>query len=270
MQNRFDFAARRSPITAWFAVLFLAFFGGTFHTSHLQAQNAICPIVDESANEIPLMNATGRDSVRAWMLHLDAYEGDLALAKDYLTTGENTLALNVLDAAAAKYGLNTVQTADLAEIREIFVMVIDQAGVPHTAAQLDRLEEIAEHTESGYAYAMARNILTRYGAHYPPYFHLPGGERQARPDAKPKVGNKGFMVYPNPADDQVVFIWPNTQSLGNLVITDLTGKTALIAELQLGQTSLTWNTIPNASGVYFYRFQWNAKPAQSGKIIIRH
>ncbi|MBX2893255.1 MAG: T9SS type A sorting domain-containing protein [Saprospiraceae bacterium] len=213
----------------------------------------------------------GRDSVRVWMLNLDAYEGDLALAKDYLTTSETTLALNVLDAAAAKYGLNTAETADLAEIREIFVMAIDQADTTYTATQLERLEEIAGHTEGGYAHAMARNILTQYGAHYPPYFHLPVSERQARSVEKSKLESKGVWAYPNPTDNQVMFNWPSVQSKGRLLITDVSGKTMLDTELPPEQTSLIWNTLQIAPGVYFYRFQWDGiTPVQSGKILVRH
>ncbi|GAB4494228.1 MAG: hypothetical protein OHK0019_20020 [Saprospiraceae bacterium] len=212
----------------------------------------------------------GRDSVRAWMLNLDSYEADLTLAKDYLATGENTLALGVLDAAAAKHDLNTAQTADLAEIREIFVMVIAQAGALHTATQMDRLEEIAGHTENGYAYAIARSILTQYGKHYPPYLDLPVGERKTKGNSETQPENKIISVYPNPADDQMVFNWPSTQTQGRLLITNVSGKPILSIELQPEQTSMIWNTSSIVSGVYFYHFQQGAAPAQSGKAIIRH
>ncbi len=213
---------------------------------------------------------SGRDSIRAWMLRLDAYEGDLALAKDYLANGEGSSALNVLDNASAKYGLNSAQTADLAQIREIFVMAIGLAGEPHTATQLDRLEEIAEHTESGYAYAMARNILTRYGAHYPPYFYLPGSERRARPMDNPSLENSTCQVYPNPANQQVLFNWPSARSSVWLVISDVTGKAIMNTTLQPEQNNFIWNTLKVAPGVYFYQSQRNGESIQAGKIIIRH
>lgn len=213
---------------------------------------------------------TGRDSVRTWMLHLDAYEGDLALAKDYLTTGEAAQALNALDAAAAKYGLNAAQTADLAEIRDVFVMTITQAGAPYSQAQLERLEEIAGSPETGYAHAMARNILTRYGAHYPPYFYLPGGERQAKPEVKQQYKARDMGVYPNPADQYVLFVWSNIQSSGILIITDLNGKIMLHAPLQPGQFSLDWDTHNIASGLYFYQYCSKTGDPESGKIVIHH
>lgn len=79
-----------------------------------------------------------------------------------------------------------------------------------------------------------------------------------------------IRAFPNPADDAVKFAWGGVESAGNLVITDVAGKTVLNSGLSVGQTSLIWNTGVVAPGVYFYRFQWGTLPAESGKIIVRH
>jgi hypothetical protein len=212
----------------------------------------------------------GRDSVRAWMLNLDAFEGDLALAADHLGGGEAAGALAVLDNAAAKYNLNVAEAADLAEIREIFVMAIELAGEPHTAVQRDRLEEIAAKTGPGFAPAIARNVLTRYGAHYPPIFQLPGSERQAEQPIGPSSETINLQVFPNPADREVRFRWSNAYQAESLTITDVSGKVLKRFAVLPVEGQIEWDTRQIAPGIYFYQVRSASGRTRSGKIIIRH
>lgn len=79
----------------------------------------------------------------------------------------------------------------------------------------------------------------------------------------------GFMVYPNPAGNFIVF--ENTNLSGDLIITlcDLQGSVVYMRALSAGQTKTEIPVSALANGVYFLRWA-NGQNTGSKKVIVAH
>ncbi len=75
-----------------------------------------------------------------------------------------------------------------------------------------------------------------------------------------------LKVYPNPAQDYIIFELPKNTKESSLIISDIYGKT--IAELNTkDQTQIKWDCTKLASGVYFYHIVIGGKN-NNGKILL--
>jgi len=77
---------------------------------------------------------------------------------------------------------------------------------------------------------------------------------------------RSLKVYPNPAQDYIIFELPKNTKESSLIISDIYGKT--IAELNTkDQTQIKWDCTKLASGVYFYHIVIGGKN-NNGKILL--
>jgi hypothetical protein len=73
------------------------------------------------------------------------------------------------------------------------------------------------------------------------------------------------MVYPNPAQDYVVFEFKKPLSSGTISINDITGRQ--VASMQITGEKTVWQPAGIPSGVYLYRIE-GAATVTSGKLVI--
>jgi len=77
---------------------------------------------------------------------------------------------------------------------------------------------------------------------------LCGGERSNNSSTRVSVGS--MQVIPNPANDNVQFIFPDNTFTGRWKIDDVTGRT--VQEGRVSDSTLSINTSDWKSGVYFF------------------
>jgi hypothetical protein len=79
---------------------------------------------------------------------------------------------------------------------------------------------------------------------------------------------KELQLYPNPAQNQVIFELPIITKENILQIKDIFGKTIKELSLYKSQTQLVWDCSSISNGVYFYQTQINGE-VYRGKIVIK-
>ena len=215
-----------------------------------------------------------RDTLMTWIGNMNSVPAELWLADLHLAAGDAATALQLLDNIPNNYPLSTGETADVQLYRDIANIL---SGQPVYGLDGATLASVGSYDQSGgNAGGWAQNILTLYGAHYPPRYILSSGigERSSEDRAKEidNIENTGehLTVRPNPANSHVEFLLqdPSEGSGTRLFIMDMSGRTVRAFDLPEGVSSMRWDTGDNPSGIYFYQLIADGKALQSGKIIL--
>lgn len=215
-----------------------------------------------------------RDTLMAWIGNMNSVSAELWLADLHLASGDAATALQVLDNIPNNYTLSTEEQTDVQSYRAIANIL---NGQPVYGLDGTTLASVGSYDQSGgNSGGWAQNILTLYGAHYPPRYILSSGigERSAEGKAKGMDGAAGteehLTVQPNPASSHVEFRLRRPSEGGNtrLVIMDMAGRSVREFDVPEGVSSMRWDTGTNPSGIYFYQLIAAGKPLQSGKIIL--
>lgn len=208
------------------------------------------------------------DTLRRWVGNLHSLESDLWLASDYVRTEETSAATTLLNAAPAKYQLDSESQGALNAFKSVLDLL---SGNSVYALDETTRNGLATYAASeGYAAGLAQNILTWYGAHYPPAYMLYASEER---DNKPAGSTNGLdrkvIVIPNPSSGPVTlrFILPNVAQSASLRILDVNGRLVqgFDALSSNGEVNMTFM----APGMYFYQLMADGRLVESGKIMIQ-
>jgi hypothetical protein len=208
------------------------------------------------------------DTLRRWVGNLHSLESDLWLASDYVRTGETSAATTLLNAAPAKYQLDSESQGALNAFKSVLDLL---AGKPvYTLDETTRNGLATYAASEGYAAGLAQNVLTWYGTHYPPAYTLYASEER---DNKPAGSTNGLdrkvIVIPNPSTGPVTlrFILPNVAQSASLRISDVNGR--LVEDFDAQSSNGEVNMTFMAPGMYFYQLMANGRLVESGKIMIQ-
>lgn len=215
------------------------------------------------------------DTLLAWVGNMNSVDAELWLAREYFASGDTSTALQLLDNIPVKYNLSSEEQSDILNFRSITNLLAGQAVYNLNQATLAAIKNYDQ--AGGNAGGWAQNMLTMYGAHYPPKYEFSPiirerslGEKATEPDDTRKASVNWLVVQPNPAQAYVHFHLQkpveNQNSL--LLIRDLSGRAIQTFSIPEGISSTTWNTGNNPPGIYFYQLLSNGLSLQTGKIII--
>lgn len=212
-----------------------------------------------------------RDTLRAWYGRMNTPAAQFQLARDYLAGGMTTTAANNLSQSAQLFGLNTEDTADYADLTNIFNLIGTQSVYNLNSQTLSALD--AYTSGDGLESAVfAQNIKAMYGEYFPPRYQLPGEERESIGKEAKSDSPLALVVSPNPASGFVNFTLKgigSEQSVAQLTVVDNYGRTVWQHRLPVGERQFTWGAQNIPSGIYVYRLTFNDKtPILTGKIVI--
>jgi hypothetical protein len=143
---------------------------------------------------------------RYWLGYLDAYETDLALAKNYIGAGEYAQASTLLNAMPSKHGLsgdNLSAFNDYRAVLNILQAHLQSGGDKYSlpSAGINAIKWYAENNSFAQVRGQAKAMLAMYGILYPPESVPETGNRSAVPQASAVVNI--FTLSPNPANESV-------------------------------------------------------------------
>jgi hypothetical protein len=208
------------------------------------------------------------DTLRKWVGNMHSLESDLWLASDYVRTGETNTATTLLNAAPAKYQLDSESQGALNAFKSVLDLLSDKSVYALDETTRNGLATYA--TSEGYAAGLAQNILTWYGAHYPPAYTLYAmDERNNKPAGSTNGLDRKVIVIPNPSTGPITlrFILPNAAQKATLRISDVNGRLVqgFDALSSNGEVNMTFM----APGMYFYQLMASGRLVESGKIMIQ-
>lgn len=208
------------------------------------------------------------DTLRRWVGNLHSLESDLWLASDYVRTGETNAATTLLNAAPYKYQLDSESQGALTAFKSVLDLL---SGNSVYALDETTRNGLATYAASeGYAAGLAQNILTWYGAHYPPAYTLYASEERDNKLAGSTTGlGRKVIVIPNPSTGPVTlrFILPNVAQGASLSVSDVNGR--LVQGFDALSTNGEVSMIFATPGMYFYQLMADGRLIESGKIMIQ-
>ena len=232
--------------------------------------------MDGSASEVlyNLMRDTlnfQRDSVRQWMLRLETFGADLAVALDDLDAGEPAKAQIVYSAIPNRFALTTAQQQDFTEFGSIVSVLSAQSMNTLNAAAQQTLLGVAQQP-AGFAAQAAKSILSLYGFHFSsPECSLPEccqfGQGSGERAQIMQSSSIGLRVYPNPAHNEVTFDLPDLAIPALIKTFDYSGNLLWMREFR---SRAVWQTENLPAGLYFYSLTCEGEKLQTGKVSIIH
>jgi hypothetical protein len=218
------------------------------------------------------------DTLRHRLGLMDNYGAEMMLAADYLASGEDSMAFAVLSNAPSKLDLTDAQTEDLLNTDTLFTILAGKPLESLGVSDLENIEKIA-YKQGEFAPGLAKNILEKYGWHFPPETCL---HQSTDPDGligNPNGGNtishhEVLEVFPNPASDRVTFKLLKQLEKEETVILQVrstTGQIMLTHQFfAYGDSSFDWQTTLFPSGIYFYQIRSMYEKPSTGKIILQN
>jgi hypothetical protein len=206
------------------------------------------------------------DSVRTWLSLAENLSAELELALNYYSRGDFITASSLLTNAPLKFALTSSELGDLSDLQSLFNQLLSKDVFSLSATDITFLLGLAQNKD-GLAPALAKNILSLYGRHYPPATEsctIIGGEPETRSLNRNRNASL-LKVYPNPANQKINFEWFGDAI--QLQILDITGR--MIHQTVINQ-SYQWNTSSVPEGIYLYRLHREQNQMLSGRIIIQH
>ncbi len=211
--------------------------------------------------------------VRLWMQKMNSMSGDMLLAQDYMSTGENTLALNILDNIPNKFNLEGNSLADFQNVKSILVALMNH---PIDALPSNVIADMTVWADSkdGQACFLSRDIFNYLGVAYPPVVlphNTPTPQNRKKQDSFEKHLSKTvqFIISPNPVKDYVTFSIHNKNWEGktDIMIYDITGKEIKRLALPENTTSFKYQiNIP--SGIYICKIFADNMEQLATKMVI--
>ena len=207
------------------------------------------------------------DTLHTWIGNLSSVESNLWLAGERLSTGKAASAMALLDETGIQHQLAGDELADINNYRSM-ISLLD--GKPFYVLDEATLQSLAGYLEAtGYAEGWAKSIVTLHGGHFPPEY-VKGGAGE-RPLGDEIVAQTDFFVVrPNPASDFVDFQFSPSGNFENasIHIFDITGRQVKTESRLSPDSTFTWYTGENPTGVYFYQLLVDGAAQQRGKVIL--
>lgn len=221
------------------------------------------------------------DSITRWLGKMNETWADYESAGIYYSVGALDAAEAVLGAIPDKYTFTTEEENEYGVFMEIWGVLRGAADDNRSLAELNESEHEAlleiEANTSGHATGkqiiyvktireLPMNQVRKACA--PPGV-VSGGKEAPRTSA---TGNrqKQLKVYPNPANDYVVFEHNVAAPAGRLMltVTNAAGQMVTRFELKNASGKSRWDTRQVPAGIYIYKLSDGKKQADVGKVVI--
>jgi len=212
--------------------------------------------------------ATAKDSLLAWIPALNSKTAKFWEATEYVLQKDNSKAIAVINSIAQEFTLTVEEQTDVDNFRALIELIGDRYIYDLDEIHIDLI--IPYDQVGGNTQLLAENILTMYGHDYPPEYvlSLRSGVRAEEKDREPLNNNGRIIVYPNPANEFVIFDAINMDSPEiNLVISDINGRKIMRTQIETNEKFI-WDSSANSSGIYIYQISTASGVLASGKIIV--
>jgi len=227
---------------------------------------------------------TDIDSIPVWYDNLNSLSAEYAKVGYYTGRGDYTNAAAVLDDIPEKFSLTEEETAELTNYIDFWTLLKDVNLDGRNFQQLSGTEISTLATINGGSMANDRVNVGTTVVNLPPDepVRLPciragiyapkHGVTSKNENNKTRLENIKFIkVYPNPADDKVVFDYSfpaNITGSLNLIITNMVGQKVKEVPLKNTTGKTQWDSKSAPSGVYLYKVFDGRKMLETGKVVI--
>lgn len=197
------------------------------------------------------------------------YLGDIILAKDYVATGDFSLADQILTGVASRYSLNTQEQKDISSIQTIFDILSSYKVADLGQNEIDTL--IAYSGKPGHSASMARSILTLRGHKFETQYVLPNFSVQNQivmQGSSPQTFEE-VTLYPNPSSNGILNIEiPNAGNYEKMRIDIWSLAGVKIVSNNLVGTHNSVRLSSDFKGGYVYRITADGITLKSGRILL--
>jgi hypothetical protein len=208
-----------------------------------------------------------RDSFLLLLSNMEGYGTDRWLSKEYYRQGLINQGAQILNAAPAKYDLNTTEVTDLSNFKTILEVLAAQPSA-YAMSSTAQQQILTYVNAGGFAEGLARGIMGYYGFNFVPHYELPEEADGREIYASPTTLNT-VTIKPNPASNQVIFS-RIPQGVSHLEIINLQGAIVKKMNLKEDQDSLSLDvsTLPN--GMFFCLFYNESGMISNSKFVVQH
>ena len=224
--------------------------------------------------------------INYWLQRIQTLTAKYDLVENYYTTGEFTLAQDILDAIPYEFDLSEEQQAAYTDYCYFyqFRKNIYDCGQDLSVLNADQIQELVTFTEGddNFAKGLAQNCLCFYYGICPednfdePSSGNRAGNTQNAPESvnlsetKNDPANR-VNVSPNPASEVATFNYflPSIKENPVLSIYDMSGKEIAKFTIKNNQGQINWDTSTINSGVYYYFVKDRNTKIANGKITVK-
>jgi len=176
-------------------------------------------------------------------------------------------------AANEEAGDDEVYMENERAVNDVLLSYALWTGARPDSAGLAALQAVAEQCPylGGFPVWEARAYLRRYTGQTAWGDDANCAEPEERPSASVEHAQHAIKVYPNPANNRVVFAdLPRTAAKQQIELYSLTGHPVAIVSVALGQNAVEINTGNLPTGLYLYQVRTEGQQTVTGKINIIH
>ena len=214
-----------------------------------------------------------------WLDNLGGLEADKQIIASYLSDNDTASAMSLINIVPSLYNLEGNEWDDFNDYRDLVQMQLNWKNQEKNIFQLDSADistlVLYADNNSSTASNMARNILMfAYGYNYCDCLHNNDSTYYKTGSSIYDAFNSAFgpEIYanPNPAHTWAAFDYKlkDDKSVGQINITDISGKTVYQFKVNGKQGQKVWDTRSIAPGMYFYTLTSNGL-SKTGKIIVK-
>lgn len=208
-----------------------------------------------------------RDSLFVWLERLERVEGELWRSNAYLSDGNLSQAIQILDEIPYKFTLSGNSENDVNNYKTVTELIGNESIYQ---LSLTTQEALAVYEDiGGFTQGWVQNIRSFYGEDYA-IEHMISRAEERKAIGNDKMKNtSSIQVHPNPAKDIVHFKsnFNMTYRELSLLIKDTSGK-IITSFKNEGHLNASWNASTFPTGIYFYQVITDGEMLESGKVII--
>lgn len=217
------------------------------------------------------------DSVLSYLSLMPDISSHYLLSDLYYERGQSELATQTLAAIPTIFRLTEAQIEEYIQYENLLSIKIAIKNSGRNFSQLTESEQVdlaaisnaSDHT----AGIMANNILCfHYGTckNYPATLPLINSQR--KPQSQPTSTEENLKIYPNPANDFIVFDYSRMDiaDMISIEIRDITGKLILVLDIKGKKDIASCDTQLLSNGVYMYKVIREGLPSINGQFVIQH
>ncbi len=213
--------------------------------------------------------AYSKDSLRTWLKHLNTLDADLWLLNEYIDANMTSSANQLQNEMIAKYPLSALEQNSLSAYRNMLNFLVGKSKYALSTTDLTTIGGFASGPNL-YTKGYVENILSFYGAYYPPNYELPEIEERNSLPTNHDSYTSTILVFPNPIHGNVAFIVPKTESIKiqAIKIFNISGMKVFEFTAESALNSIVWQNDKVNSGIYYYHVALDDNTVQTGKITV--